>query len=62
MFYFPSMSYCILQIQNRVRSVSLTDKSSKEEDYMGGNVPISISTLTNYRKLYMFPAFPILRD
>ena len=35
--------------------MSLADKESTAVDYPGGNVPTSICTFTNYRKLYFFP-------
>ncbi|XP_067941712.1 uncharacterized protein [Watersipora subatra] len=48
-------------IQQRVRQVSLTHKSANTCE-LRGNVPVSKCTFTNYRKLYLFPGFPTLRD
>ncbi|XP_067935178.1 malignant fibrous histiocytoma-amplified sequence 1-like [Watersipora subatra] len=40
-------------VQERVRKASV-----RENSYLGGSVPTSVCTFTNYRKLYFFPGFP----
>ena len=35
----------------------MNHESNTEEHYMGGIVPTSICTFTNYRKLYLFPKY-----
>ena len=52
----------LFQIRERVRGISLKDKSSETHDYLGGNLPGYDCTPTNSRKLYLFPKYPVLRD